>query len=152
MVEVNLVRLGKMNEILLKLNFNSIPFGENTEDIAFSILLETTKPENEGVLDEILSVLEISHIKNPLINPETTEEVVSSLDSFFVNMGKRFPAFLATINYEKKQQSDMVGNLMATAMLEKLKDSMNSSTDLESFAKMVSETLQKDLVSPKPVS
>lgn len=149
---INLVKLGEMKEILSKLNFDAIPFGDNTEDIAFAILLETSKPENEGILDEILEVLEISHIKNPLTNPDTAEEVVSSLDSFFVDMGKRFPAFIATVNYAKKQQADITGQLMATFLAEKLKDSMNTSTDLESFAKMVSEILPKNLVSQKPVS
>lgn len=146
---MNLLKLGKMKEILSRININYIPFGENTEDVAFAILLECSKDSNKDVLSDLCELL---GVENGSFEDEScTELIITKLNDFFLGMGEKFKSFLAIMSVESKQQSEMVGNVMANALLEKLKDSMSSTTDLESWAKTVSEKLLEVSDSQKPV-
>lgn len=131
---MNLIQAGKMKEFLVSCNIGNIPTESDTADVAFQILLEVGKDEEKT--KELCSILGVEYTTD-------FEPIMESLNHFFVHLGEKLPRFLSIISTESNRQSEMVGELMTQAILPKLLEAMNSSMDLESFAKTVSEILPK---------
>jgi hypothetical protein len=131
---MNLIQAGKMKEFLVSCNIGTIPTDSDTADVAFQILLEVGKDEEKT--KELCSILSIEY-------SEDFEPILEALNHFFVCLGEKLLKFLSIINIERNRHSEMVGEMMTQAILPKLLEAMNSSMDLESFAKTVSEILPK---------
>lgn len=140
MNKMNLLSLGRMKEFLLKINIHAIPITEEPEEVSFAIMLECAS--NQELVEELCNVLGIEIID--VTDANSIEILLKELNHFFEVIGEKYQLFLSIIQNVKKQQSDMVGTMMAQAILPKLSELMSTSTDLESFAKNLSEVLPKN--------
>ncbi len=132
---MNLLQAGKMKEFLVSCNISTIPTDSDTADVAFQILLEVGKDEEKT--KELCGILGVEYV-------DDFEPIMEALNHFFVHLGEKLQKFLSIINIERNRQSEMVGELMTQAIAPKILEAMNSSMDLESFAKTVSEILPKN--------
>lgn len=132
---MNLLQAGKMKEFLVSCNISTIPTDSDTADVAFQILLEVGKDEEKT--KELCGILGVEYV-------DDFEPIMEALNYFFVHLGEKLQKFLSIINTERNRQSEMVGELMTQAIAPKILEAMNSSMDLESFAKTVSEILPKN--------